>query len=117
MKTIKLMLIAGTMLLISGAGFAQASKNPGELKIKSSVVCGQCKDRVESGMVYEKGVKEVTVDLKTKEVTVKYNPSKTTPDELRAALSKLGYDADDVKADKKAYDKLPACCKKDAAAH
>jgi copper chaperone CopZ len=117
MKTIRIAMIAGLILIISGIGFGQAAKGTSELKIKSSVVCGMCKDRVEGGLVYEKGVKEVTVDLEKKEITVKYNPAKTTPDEIRTALSKLGYDADEVKADPKAYQKLPACCKKDAAAH
>lgn len=117
MKTIKIAMIAGMILIISGIGYGQASKGTSELKIKSSLVCGMCKDRVEGGLVYEKGVKEVTVDLEAKEVTVKYTATKTTPDEIRKALSKLGYDADDVKADAKAYQKLPACCKKDAAAH
>jgi mercuric ion binding protein len=117
MKTIRMILTAGLILIITGIGLGQASKGPAELKIKSSVVCGMCKDRVENGLIYEKGVKEVTVDLEAKEVTVKYTATKTTPDEIRTALSKLGYDADDVKADPKAYQKLPACCKKDAAAH
>jgi hypothetical protein len=29
----------------------------------------------------------------------------------------LGYDADTVAADEKAYTRLPACCKKDAPPH
>ena len=114
MNIIKGMLVTGLVLLVAFAGFSQTSKQNAELKIKSSVVCGMCKDCVESGLGYEKGVKEVKVDLATKEVTVKYNPDKITEDQIRTALSKLGYDADDVKADPKAYEKLPGCCKKDA---
>jgi periplasmic mercuric ion binding protein len=117
MKTIQILIFVMSAMMLAGNANAQATAKSADLKIKSSVVCGQCKDRVESGLVYEKGVKEVSVDLKTKEVTVKYNPSKTTPDEIRTALSKIGYDADNVKADPKAYEKLPACCKKDAAQH
>ncbi len=114
MKGIKGMMVAALVLFIGIAGFSQTSGDYKEMKIKSSVVCGMCKDRVESGLGYEKGVKEVKVDLDAKEVTVKYNPGKITEDQIRTALSNLGYDADDVKADPKAYAKLPGCCKKDS---
>ena len=37
----------------------------------------------------------------------------TKLDELKnKIISKLGYDADEVKADKEAYEKLDGCCKK-----
>jgi periplasmic mercuric ion binding protein len=102
------------MLLASAAGFSQDKKTE-TIKIKTSAVCDMCKDRIEQGMAYEKGVKNITLDVDTKIATISYNPGKTTADELRKAISKLGYDADNVAADKTAYNKLPACCKKDAA--
>lgn len=85
-----------------------------ELKIKSSVVCDMCKTTIEKELAFEKGVKKSTVDVDSKIVTVLYNPKKTTPDKIRTAISKIGYDADEVPADTKAYKKLDACCKKDA---
>jgi len=88
-----------------------------EIKIQTSAVCGMCEDRLESNLVFEKGVKSVELDDKTKVLTITYKTSKTDPDKLREAVSKLGYDADDVEADPKAYAKLPACCKKDVAPH
>jgi len=87
------------------------------IKIKTSAVCGMCKDRIENGMAFEKGIKDVSLDVETKIVTIKYNTKSTSPDELRKKISKLGYDADDVPCDKVAYEKLPACCKKDAPKH
>ena len=39
------------------------------------------------------------------------NTDKTSPEEIKEAISKLGYDADEVKADSAAYNKLPSCCK------
>ncbi|MCX6243950.1 MAG: heavy metal-associated domain-containing protein [Bacteroidetes bacterium] len=101
--------------IISGS-FAEDKKNT-EIKIKTSAVCGMCKDRIEQGMAYEKGIKDVSLDVDTKIATIKYNSSKTTPGEIRNAISKLGYDADSIPADKTAYDKLPPCCKKDAKKH
>jgi periplasmic mercuric ion binding protein len=101
--------------------FAQEQKNEAKILIQTSAQCEQCKKRIEETMAFEPGVKNSVLDLKTKQVTVVYNPKKTSPDKIRAALSKVGYDADNVPADQKAYKKLPACCKKpgdpDAAPH
>lgn len=102
---------------IAQPAFTQDKNEVAELKIKSSVVCGMCKTRVEKDLAFEKGVTYVSVDLKSREVTVKYRTAKTEPDKIRKALTKIGYDADNLLADQKAYDKLPACCKKDAAPH
>jgi len=87
------------------------------VKIKTSAVCGSCKTRIEKNLAYEKGVTGVTLDLETKIVIVTYKPDKTDPDKLRLAISKIGYDADNVPADPVAYEKLPPCCKKDAEPH
>ena len=103
----------GLLFLFSSGSCSQDKKNV-ELKIKTSAVCGECKDRIEQGMAYEKGIKDVHLNVKTKIAIVRYNPTKTTPAVIRMAISKLGYDADTIPADKIAYEKLPACCKKDA---
>jgi copper chaperone CopZ len=88
-----------------------------EIKIQTSAVCSMCEERIEGNMAFEKGVKSVSLDDETKIVTITYKTAKTDPDKLRKAISKLGYDADDVEADPEAYAKLPACCKKDVAPH
>lgn len=83
-----------------------------ELKVKTSAVCGMCKETIEKFMAFEKGIKKSSLDVDSKILTVTYNPQKTTPEKIRLAVSKSGYDADDVKADEKAYKKLDGCCKK-----
>ena len=83
-----------------------------EIKIQTSAQCEQCKERIEGDMAFEKGVKYVDLDLETKILTIQYKTAKTDPKKLRTAVSKIGYDADDVTADPKAYEKLPECCKK-----
>lgn len=107
--------IAGLSFLMTGN--QKGSGKSDTLRIKTSAVCGQCKDRIEQNMAFEKGIKDVSLDLETKIVTIRYNPKSTTPDQIRKKISKLGYDADDVPADAAAYEKLPACCKKDAPKH
>ena len=92
-------------------------KKTEEIKIKVSSQCNTCKETIEKALYFEKGVKSSNLDVKNKEVTVVYNPSKTTPDKIRLAISKAGYDADDVKADEVAYHKLPKCCQKGGHEH
>lgn len=83
-----------------------------ELKIKTSAQCDMCKERIEKAMAYEKGVKKSVLDIDSKVLKVIYIPTKTTPEKIRKAVSAVGYDADDVPADPKAYSALPPCCKK-----
>ncbi len=111
MKILKLSSIL--ILLATNIAFAQEKnevKKTDEIKIKVSSQCNTCKKIIEKALYFEKGVKSSDLDVKNKIVTVLYNPSKTTPDKIRNAISKAGYDADDVKADENAYQKLPKCC-------
>ena len=58
-----------------------------------SMTCGGCKSRIEKRLTYETGVTDLEVSLKKKTVTVEYDPSKTTPETLKAAITGLGYTA------------------------
>ncbi len=78
--------------------------------IKTSGECDMCKEKIESTLGKMSGVKKVTLDVATKDVTVEYITKKTSPDKLRKALAEIGYDADDVKANNRAQRDLPACC-------
>lgn len=119
MKTInqKMWVIVALLIMATSVNLDAQSKKTDTITIKASVVCKQCKDRIENGLAFEKGVKDVVVDLETKTVTIRYNTKSTTPDDLRRKISKLGYDADNIPCDKVAYEKLPPCCKKDAPKH
>ena len=110
MKTIKTVSILS--LLIFAFSYSISAQDLQSVKIKTSAQTELCKEKIENTLAYEKGVKDVELNLKTKVVTVKYNESKTNYENLLAAITKIGYNADDVKADKKAYSKLPDECKK-----
>lgn len=110
-KNITFSVIALLLMIFSG-NKTMAQSDLTELKIKSSVVCDMCKETIEKYMAFEKGVKKTVVDVAAKTVTVSYYPAKTSPEKIRAAIAKSGYDADDVPANTKAYKKLDACCKK-----
>jgi copper chaperone CopZ len=79
--------------------------------IKTSAQCEQCKERIESVLAFEKGIKSSKLDLETKQITVVFQPAKTDPETIKKTISKTGYDADDVRKDEKAYNKIPECCK------
>ena len=112
----KMILILGLvmvgLMIVKPAVAQDQKKNYEEVQIQTSAVCGMFEERIETNIAYEKGVKKVELDDDTKIVTIGFDPRKSDPDKLRQAISKLGYDADDVEADKEAYDKLPACCQK-----
>jgi copper chaperone CopZ len=104
--------LLGIILLVSLMASAQPAKKTEEIKILTSSQCGQCKTRIETALAYEKGVVKSSLDIESKVLTVTYKAGKTTPDAIRKAVAAVGYDADEILANEKAYKNLPACCKK-----
>ncbi len=112
MKT-KTLIIAISMSIINLAGiFAQNNNENKKIEIKTSAVCGMCKATINKALSKVDGVQEKKLDLKTKIITVIYDPQKTSPEKIRTAITMAGYDADDMPADATAYSKLDGCCKK-----
>jgi len=107
-----LVLITSLVMFTKLNGFTQTNSKFKEIKIQTSAQCEMCKERIEEALAFEKGVKNSELDLDSKIIEVIYYPGKTNPEKIRKAISKAGYDADDILADKKAYKKLPLCCRK-----
>ena len=78
--------------------------------IQTSAECGDCKDRIEEGLNYTKGIVFSELDLESKKVTVKFNSKKISLQQVKEKINEIGYDADDMKAKPEAVQKLPACC-------
>ncbi|MCB2219659.1 MAG: heavy-metal-associated domain-containing protein [Bacteroidetes bacterium] len=116
MKTLKihitLMICLFALTVTAQQKQKELPKGVEAIDIQTSAQCEECKERLEKNMAFEKGVKYVDLDLETKVLTLHYKKDKTDPEKLRKAVSKIGYDADDVMADARAYEKLPECCKK-----
>ncbi|MBP5662685.1 MAG: cation transporter [Bacteroidales bacterium] len=81
--------------------------------IQTNGVCSKCEALFKENVPFFKGVKDYAYDPKTSKMTITYDSKKTNPDLLRQQISKLGYNADNVKADPAARAKLPACCQVD----
>lgn len=69
-----------------------------EVKIKTSAVGDACKSKIENNLKTLDGIIKSELDINNKFLTVKYDDARTNPNDIRAAVSKLGYDADNVKA-------------------
>jgi copper chaperone CopZ len=78
-----------------------------------TIVCGSCVTTVTKALKNVDGVKTAKVDLKKKTATVKYTSAKVTLEKLENAIADAGYDANSVKRNPEAYEKLDACCKTD----
>ena len=89
--------------------FSQQAKKQ-TIVIQTSAQCDDCKERIEGALNYTKGVKFADLDLESKKVTVQFLTKKTSIETIKAIIAKIGYDADDVKADISAVQKLPKCC-------
>ena len=78
--------------------------------IQTNAQCGDCKERIEDVLNFEKGIIYSNMDLDTKIVEVKYNSNKTSIEKIKNTIAAIGYDADEVEAVKSAQSALPTCC-------
>ncbi|MDR0367859.1 MAG: heavy-metal-associated domain-containing protein, partial [Bacteroidales bacterium] len=79
------------VMMIATAANAQTPTKWSEVVIQTNGTCQACKNKIESNIAYEKGVKTVSYDLATAKVKIVYNAEKTSPDNLCKAINKLGY--------------------------
>ena len=113
MNKLKVLLFSMMLALASMAAQAQ-NGNQQTIKIKTSAVCDMCKTTLEKTMAYEKGVKSSSLDVNSKILTVVFDNRKTDEAKLKKAVTGAGYDADELPAQERAYNRLDDCCKKDA---
>jgi len=113
MKQILILFTLGILLNACGQKQEQAGGLSTASIHATSMVCGTCAKNIEAAVTHVEGVKEVSVDVKTKMVMVKYVPEKTNLESLEKAITDAGYDADNRKRNPEAYEKLDKCCKID----
>jgi periplasmic mercuric ion binding protein len=79
-----------------------------------TVVCSSCVSTITKALKKVDGVKTTKIDLKKKTATVTFASTKTSLSQIEKAIANAGYDANTLKRDPAAYEKLDACCKTDA---
>ena len=104
MKNAGLILLG--MFLCLGTVFNLQAQNKDKKKKVEEVAfltdlhCENCKKKIEKNISWEKGVKDLRVDLDDKKVTIFYDPAKTNPENLQTAIEKLGYSCEIIEPEK-----------------
>lgn len=106
-------------VLITCAPFlSQAQSKIATIHVKASIYCDHCQKcescgkRLEEAIYQEKGIKRIDINSKEKTVNIVYNVTKTNPEKLKQAITRAGFDADNLKGDPEAYAKWDECCKR-----
>lgn len=97
-KFITAICTALAIFAFSAASQAKTKAVVKEVTYLTSIHCDKCAKKITENVSFEKGVKNLTVDVGKKTVTIKYDASKTDAEKLAAAIRKLGYTAEVVPA-------------------
>jgi len=89
MRTMMLMVA----VLVSICSSAQDKNQVITTVFKASITCEKCEAKIMKQLPYEKGVRDVSVDVANKLITVSYKAVKNRDEQLNAAIEKLGYDS------------------------
>jgi len=57
-----------------------------------SISCSTCSNKIQEGLKSVKGVEGVQVDLKSQTVKVDYDTNSVQPQDIRKAISSMGYE-------------------------
>jgi copper chaperone CopZ len=110
MKTlVKITIIAILAFVFTSNTNAQSATTKTET-IKVSGNCDMCKARIEKAAKTD-GVSKAEWNKETKLLAVTYDPAKTNTEVIGKKVAAAGHDTEKIKAEAKAYDKLPGCCK------
>ena len=113
MKITKIIIASMLLLFSATVVFGQKPPKVQTADIKTTAVCGHCEEAITDALTYHKGVLAMTMDMETKVVSVRYKTKKTSAEDIRNTIAALGYNADEVPANKDAYAKLSPCCQKE----
>ena len=86
MKRLLIILLA----LLPVVGIMAAKPDKQVVVLTCDLHCQGCCDKIMKNIAFEKGVKDIVCDLKTKTVTVTYDANKTDVPTLLKAFEKIG---------------------------
>jgi copper chaperone CopZ len=107
-KTILALLAAFIILVISFNSMAKSLHEETTI-FKVYGNCGMCKSRIETALKVN-GISKANWDVKTKMLTVTYNPHEISLGDIHKKITTVGHDTEKVKADDKTYTNLMGCC-------
>ena len=92
----KKVLVLGAMMLTAVVGMAKDIKTV-VFTTNPEMHCEGCENKIKGNLRFEKGVKNITTDLKAKVVTIEYDADKTNVQNLINGFKKIKYEAKEVK--------------------
>ena len=108
MKTIKIFTAFLFSMFTINICIAQTSLTKENIKVWGN--CEMCKKKIEKA-AKGAGASYASWDADTQLLAVSYNTGETNTLQIEKAVAASGYDTKDIKASKKAFKKLDACCR------
>ncbi len=94
MKTNVVILLCSLLMLgVSTNAAAKSKKHRQTTVFNVSIHCSACQEKIEKNIAFERGVKDMLVDVDAKTVTITYDTRKTSADKLVEAFKEIGYEA------------------------
>ena len=110
-KIILVLFVALFSIAVADAQQPKAKQSTTTTTFVTDIDCAGCAKKVTNTIPYEKGVKDVQVDVAAKTVTVTFDPTKTNNETLVKAFAKIKIKAEAGCAEKgEAKTCTDACC-------
>ncbi|MFO7864447.1 MAG: heavy-metal-associated domain-containing protein [Salinivirgaceae bacterium] len=93
MKNGFLVAIIALFALFANEANAQDKAKVQNVTFTCDIDCHSCKNKIMQQIPYEKGVKDVQVDIQKKEVTVEFKTAKNNTEDLIKAFKEIGFTA------------------------
>ena len=75
----------------------QPQKQTVVFTVEPKMHCQNCENKIKTNLRFEKGVLDISTDVKSNTVTITYDTRKTDVTKLEAAFKKIGYTASEQK--------------------
>ena len=92
-KNLIISIIAVFMATLSVEAQNKKTNHNKTVTFEVTMTCENCKKTIEKNIAFEKGMKDMKVDLDNKLVTLTFDSRKNNEQKIIEAFSKLGYDA------------------------
>ena len=100
MKQTLFIMLASLLLALGGKDLRVLVMTP-----TPQMHCENCENKIKKNLRFEKGVTKIETSVKEQTVTVTYDATKTTKENIQAAMKKIGYETKVVSDTPKDSDK------------
>lgn len=90
-------LLLSAMMLTAAVGLAKDIKTA-IFTTNPEMHCESCENKIKGNLRFEKGIKSIKTDLKSKTVTIQYDADKTNVQNIIKGFKKIKYEAKEVKS-------------------